>query len=111
MSSIESELLTGASLASPLASRRRFAREATGVPLELPGAQIDLLLRWLKPNQARRKWSTLLADAGSKNLETAMKLADVGQGRRDLGVELRQVHSREVERLQLRDGEAAAVRA
>ena len=76
MSSIESELLTGASLASPQASRRRFAREATGVPLELPGAQIDLLLRWLKPNQARRKWSTLLADAGSKDLETAMKLAD-----------------------------------
>jgi hypothetical protein len=76
MSSIESELLTGASLASPQASRRRFAWEATGVPLELPGAQIDLLLRWLKPNQARRKWSTLLADAGSKDLETAMKLAD-----------------------------------
>ena len=76
MSSIESELLTGASLASPQASRRRFGWEATGVPLELPGAQIDLLLRWLKPNQARRKWSTLLADAGSKNLETAMKLAD-----------------------------------
>ena len=76
MSSIESELLTGASLASPQASRRRFAREETGVPLELPGAQIDLLLRWLKPNQARRRWSTLLADAGSKDLETAMKLAD-----------------------------------
>jgi len=76
MSSIESELLTGASLASPQASRRRFAWEAAGVPLELPGAQIDLLLRWLKPNQARRKWSTLLADAGSKDLETAMKLAD-----------------------------------
>ena len=76
MSSIESELLTGASLASPQASRRRFSREATGVPLELPGAQIDLLFRWLKPNQARRKWSTLLAAAGSKNLGTPMKLAD-----------------------------------
>ncbi len=76
MSPIESELLTGASLASPQASRRRFAWEETGVPLELPSAQIDLLLRWLKPNQARRKWSTLLADAGSKDLETAMKLAD-----------------------------------
>lgn len=73
---IESELLAGASLASPQASRRRFVREATGAPLELPGAQIDLLLRWLKPNQARRKWSTLLADAGGKDLETAMKLAD-----------------------------------
>jgi hypothetical protein len=76
MSSIESELLTGASLASPQASRRRFVWEATGVPLELPGAQIELLLRWLKPNQARRRWSTLLAEAGSKDLETAMKLAD-----------------------------------
>jgi hypothetical protein len=73
---IESELLAGASLASPQASRRRFAREITGAPLALPGAQIELLLRWIKPNQGRRKWATLLADAGSQHLETALKLAD-----------------------------------
>ncbi len=76
MSWIESELIAGASLASPQASRRRFVRETTGAPLELPGAQSDLLLRWIKPNQARRKWAALLADAGSQQLETALKLAD-----------------------------------
>lgn len=73
---IESELLAGASLASPQASRRRFAREITGAPLALPGEQVDLLQRWVKPNQARRKWFTLLADAGSQQLESALKLAD-----------------------------------
>ncbi len=76
MSSIESELIAGASLASPQASRRRFVRETSGAPLALPGAQVDLLRRWIKPNQARRKWTTLLADAGSQQLETAMQLAD-----------------------------------
>lgn len=73
---IESELLSGASLASPRASRRRFTRNATGAPLALPGAQMELLLHWIKPNQARRKWATLLADAGSQQLEAAIKLAD-----------------------------------
>jgi hypothetical protein len=76
MSSIESELIAGASLASPQASRRRFVRETSGAPLALPGAQVDLLRRWIRPNQARRKWTTLLADAGSQQLETAMQLAD-----------------------------------
>jgi hypothetical protein len=76
MSSIESELIAGASLASPQASRRRLVREKSGEPLALPGAQVDLLRRWIKPNQARRKWTTLLADAGSQQLETAMQLAD-----------------------------------
>ncbi len=77
MSSIESELIAGASLASPQASRRRFVRwEATGAPLALPSAQSDLLRRWVKPNQTRRKWTTLLADAGSPHLETALQLAD-----------------------------------
>ena len=76
MSSIESELIAGASSASPQASRRRFVREIAGAPLALPSAQSDLLLRWIRPNQARRKWVTLLADAGSLNLETALKLAD-----------------------------------
>ena len=76
MSSIDSELLAGASLASPQATRRRFVRETSGAPLALPGAQIDLLRRWIKPNLARRKWVTLLADAGSQHLETALKLAD-----------------------------------
>jgi hypothetical protein len=76
MSLIESELITGASLASPQASRRRFVRETSGAPLALPGAQVDLLRRWIKPNQTRRKWTTLLADAGSQQLETAMQLAD-----------------------------------
>lgn len=76
MSSIESELIAGASLASPQASRRRFVRETIGAPLALPGAQVDLLRRWIKPNQARRKWATLLADAGSQQLEIAMQLAD-----------------------------------
>jgi len=76
MSSIESELIAGTSLASPQASRRRFVRETTGAPLALPNAQSDLLLRWIKPNQVRRKWTTLLADAGSQHLETALKLAD-----------------------------------
>ena len=76
MSSIESELLAGASLASPQASRRRFVRETSGTPLALPGEQAELLRRWIKPNQARRKWATLLADAGSQHLETALKLAD-----------------------------------
>jgi len=76
MSSIESELIAGASLASPQASRRRFVRETSGAPLALPSAQVDLLRRWIKPNQARRKWTTLLADAGSQQLETAMQLVD-----------------------------------
>ncbi len=76
MSLIESELITGTSLASPQASRRRFVREPGGAPLALPDAQANLLLRWIKPNQARRKWTTLLADAGSQQLETAMQLAD-----------------------------------
>jgi hypothetical protein len=76
MSSIESELIAGASLASPQAGRRRFVRETSGAPLALPGAQHDLLLRWIRPNQARRKWATLLADAGSLHLETALQLAD-----------------------------------
>jgi hypothetical protein len=76
MSSIESKLIAGASLASPQASRRRFVRETSGAPLALPGAQVDLLRRWIRPNQARRKWTTLLADAGSQQLETAMQLAD-----------------------------------
>jgi len=73
---IESELLNGASLASPQASRRRFVRETSGAPLALPDTQADLLRRWISPNKARRKWTTLLADAGSRNLETAMQLAD-----------------------------------
>jgi hypothetical protein len=73
---IECELIAGASLASPQASRRRFVREPSGAPLALPGAQVDLLRHWIKPNQARRKWTTLLADAGSQQLETAMQLAD-----------------------------------
>ena len=76
MSSIESELIAGASLASSQASRRRFVREIAGTPLALPSTQSDLLLRWIKPNQTRRKWSTLLAEAGSQQLETAMQLAD-----------------------------------
>ena len=44
MSLIESELLSGASLVSPNATRRRFVRLIGSSPLELPGAQIDLLL-------------------------------------------------------------------
>jgi len=76
MSSIESELIAGASLASPQASRRRFVRKTRSAPLALPSAQVDLLRRWIKPNQARRKWTTLLADAGSQQLETAMQLVD-----------------------------------
>lgn len=76
MSSIESELIAGASLASPQASRRRFVRETSGAPLALPGEQAELLRRWVRPNQARRKWATLLADAGRQQLETALKLAD-----------------------------------
>lgn len=76
MPSIESELVAGTSLASPQATRRRFVREITGAPLALPGEQVALLRRWVKPNQARRKWSTLLADAGSQHLETGLKLAD-----------------------------------
>lgn len=73
---IESELLAGASLASPHATRRRFVRETSGTPLALPSDQSSLLRRWISSNQARRKWSTLLSDAGSPKLETAMKLAD-----------------------------------
>ena len=73
---IESELLAGASLASPQASRRRFVRATSGAPLALPGEQAELLRRWIKPNLARRKWTTLLAGTGSQHLETALKLAD-----------------------------------
>ncbi len=76
MNPIEYELLSGASLVSPKATRRRFVASTGGSPLELPGEQIDLLRRWLKPQQARRKWPTLLADAGSKKIEAAMKLSD-----------------------------------
>lgn len=76
MSMIECELLSGASLASPKATRRRFVAHTGSSPLELPGEQIDLLLRWLKPQQIRRKWPTLLADAGSNRMEAAMKLSD-----------------------------------
>ena len=73
---IESELLAGASLASPQASRRRFVRATSGAPLTLPEEQTELLRRWIKPNLARRKWTTLLAGTGSQHLETALKLAD-----------------------------------
>lgn len=76
MNPIEYELLSGASLVSPKATRRRFVASVGGSPLELPGEQVDLLRRWLKPQQARRKWPTLLADAGSKKIEAAMKLRD-----------------------------------
>lgn len=76
MAEIETELLGGASLVSPNATRKRYARQIHGSPTELPGEHIDLLRRWIKPQQARRKWSTLLADAGSKHLEAALKLAD-----------------------------------
>ena len=76
MAEIETELLGGASLASPNATRKRYTRKIHGSPTELPGEHIDLLRRWIRPQQARRKWSTLLADAGSKHLEAALKLAD-----------------------------------
>ena len=76
MAEIETELIGGASLASPNATRRRYTRQVQGSPTELPGEHIDLLRRWIKPRQVRRKWSALLADAGGKHLEAALKLAD-----------------------------------
>ena len=76
MAEIETELLGGASLASPNATRKRYTRQVYGSPTELPGEHIDLLRRWIKPRQVRRKWSALLADAGGMHLEAALKLAD-----------------------------------
>ncbi len=76
MAEIETELLGGASLASPNATRKRYTRQVHGSPTELPGEHIDLLRRWIRPRQLRRKWSALLADAGGKHLEAALKLAD-----------------------------------
>jgi hypothetical protein len=76
MAEIGTELLGGASLASPNATRKRYTRQVHGSPTELPGEHIDLLRRWIKPRQVRRKWSALLADAGGKHLEAALKLAD-----------------------------------